>query len=173
MHLPPPCFSTSVCVCAKNTDRAQGLTWRFQRQSHPQCDGAPSEGSVVLTSRDYRDPPRIDLNYFSDPYDIRILLKAMRFTRRFIQTAGFQSLCKTEIHPRPHVESDDEWMGYIRSVCETVYHPCGTAAICSVVSPDLRVHDMKNLIVANASLFPSLITANINCAVMGAAEKTG
>jgi len=35
----------------------------------------------------------------------------------------------------------------------------------------LRVHDIRNLIVADALLFPSLITTNINCAVMMAAEK--
>ena len=112
-------------------------------KASPNVTRARSEGSVDLTSRDYRDPPRIALNYFSDPYDMRILLKATRFTRRFMQTPSFQSLCKTEIHPGPHVESEDEWMGHIRSVCETVYHPCGTAAIGSVVSPDLRVYDIK------------------------------
>ena len=60
---------------------------------------------------------------------MRILLKAMRFTRRLLETKSFQALCKSEVHPGPDVQSDDEWTAYIKSVCETVYHPCGTASI--------------------------------------------
>jgi choline dehydrogenase-like flavoprotein len=52
-----------------------------------------------------------------------------------------------------------------------VYHPCGTASIGRVVTPDLRVKGIGNLIIADASIFPNLITTNINCAVMMAAEK--
>ena len=140
-------------------------------KASPNVTRAKSQGSVTLTSADYREAPRIDLNYFSDPYDMRILLKAMRFTRRLMEAPSFQTLCKSEVHPGADVQSDDEWMGYIKSVCETVYHPCGTAAIGHVVTPDLRVKGLTNLIIADTSIFPSLITTNINCAVMMAAEK--
>jgi choline dehydrogenase-like flavoprotein len=102
---------------------------------------------------------------------MRILMEAMRFTRRLLETPSFQTLCKAEVHPGPDVQSDDEWIGYIKSVCETVYHPCGTASIGRVVTPDLRVKGIDNLIIGDASIFPSLITTNINCAVMMAAEK--
>ena len=59
----------------------------------------------------------------------------------------------------------------ILSVCETVYHPCSTAAIGKVVTPDLRVMGVDGLFIADASVFPSLITVNINAAVMMTAEK--
>jgi choline dehydrogenase-like flavoprotein len=95
----------------------------------------------------------------------------MRFTRRLMETSVFQKLCKAEVHPGPGVQSDDEWESYTKSVCETVYHPCGTASIGPVVSPDLRVRGIENLFIVDASIFPSLITTNINCAVMMAAEK--
>lgn len=140
-------------------------------KASPNVIRARSEGCVRLASADYRDNSIIDLNYFSDPYDMRILLKAMRFTRRLLETQSFQALCKAEVHPGPDVQSDDEWVGYIKSVCETVYHPCGTASIGRVVTPDLRVKGIDSLIVTDASIFPSMITTNINCAVMMAAEK--
>jgi choline oxidase len=111
------------------------------------------------------------LNYFSDPYDMALLLRAMKFTRNLMQTTAFQALCKAEIHPGQDVQTDDEWVSYIRHVCETVYHPCGTASIGKVVSPDLKVKGTTNLYIADASIFPTLITTNINCAVMMAAEK--
>lgn len=140
-------------------------------KASPNVTRARSEGRVRLASVDYRVAPIIELNYFSDPYDMRILLAAMRFARRLLETRSFQKLCKAEIHPGSDVQSDDEWNGYIKSVCETVYHPCGTAGIGRVVSPDLRVKGISNLFIGDASVFPSLITTNINCAVMMAAEK--
>ena len=140
-------------------------------KASPNVTRARSQGSVRLSSGDFRDKPAIDLNYFSDPYDLDLLLRAMRFTRGLLKTRSFQKLCKAEIHPGPDVETDDEWVDYIKQVCETVYHPCGTAAIGSVVTPKLRVKGIQNLFVADASIFPSMITVNINCAVMMAAEK--
>jgi choline oxidase len=140
-------------------------------KASPNVTRARSEGRVRLASADYRDPPIINLNYFTNPYDLRILLKAMRFTRLLMETSAFQKLCYAEIHPGPDVQSDDEWESYIKSVCETVYHPCGTASIGPVVAPDMRVKGIDNLFIADASIFPSLISTNINCAVMMAAEK--
>ncbi|MGQ0485404.1 MAG: GMC family oxidoreductase [Hyphomicrobiales bacterium] len=140
-------------------------------KASPNVTRARSEGSVTLTGPAMREAPAIDLNYFSDPYDMRILLQAMRFTRRLIETKSLQAVCKMEIHPGGDVRSDDEWASYIKDVCETVYHPCGTAAIGKVVDPDLKVKGIGNLSIADASIFPSLITVNINCAVMMAAEK--
>lgn len=140
-------------------------------KASPNVTRARSEGQVKLASTDYRDHPLINLNYLSDPYDMALLLKAMRFTRRLFETKSFQSLCKSEIHPGPDVQTDDEWASYIKSVCETVYHPCGTASIGHVVTPKLKVKGTGNLYIADASIFPAMITTNINCAVMMAAEK--
>jgi len=140
-------------------------------KASPNVTRARSEGSVTLSGPAFTDKPVIDLNYFSDPYDMPLLLKAMRFTRKLLETRSLERICSAEIHPGPAVQTDDEWQDYIRNVCETVYHPCGTAVIGRVVTPGLNVMGVENLYVADASIFPSLITVNINCAVMMAAEK--
>ncbi len=41
----------------------------------------------------------------------------------------------------------------------------------SVVDPELKVHGIKNLRVADASIMPRIITGNINAAVMMIGEK--
>ena len=40
-----------------------------------------------------------------------------------------------------------------------------------MVTPDLKVMGVDGLFIADASVFPALITVNINAAVMMAAEK--
>ena len=140
-------------------------------KASPNLTRAKSRGEVKLSGPTMDDKPVINLNYFSDPGDMPLLLRAMRFTRRIGETRAMRAACTTELHPGPRVQSDEDWTTYIKSVCETVYHPCGTAAIGKVVTPDLKVMDIGNLFIVDASVFPSLITVNINAAVMMTAEK--
>jgi choline dehydrogenase-like flavoprotein len=140
-------------------------------KASPNVTRARSEGEIRLTGPSMADRPDIALNYFSDPSDLDLLRRALRFTRRLGETEAMRSLCRAEIHPGPAVQTDDQWTDYILRVCETVYHPCGTAAIGRVVTPDLHVMGIDGLFIADASVFPALITVNINAAVMMTAEK--
>jgi len=148
-------------------------------KASPNVARARSEGEVRLASPDMRDKPVIDLNYFSDPagYDIGLLIRAMRFTRDLGRTRAMQGLCAAELRPGPEVETDADWRSYIEDVCETVYHPSGTCRMgdprdsAVVCDPDLKVKGVDSLYVADASVFPSMVTVNINATVMMIAEK--
>ncbi len=140
-------------------------------KASPNVTRARSEGRVSITGPTMSDKPHIALNYFSDPYDMPKLLQAMKFTRQLIETNPLSALLKDELYPGPSVQTDAEWETYIRDVCETVYHPCGTARIGDVVDTNLRVKGVENLQIVDASVFPSMITVNINAAVMMVAEK--
>lgn len=140
-------------------------------KASPNVTRAGSEGQVRLSGPTMADKPVIDLNYFSDPADLALLVRAMKLTRKIGQTKAMRTLVREEVHPGPGVQTDEQWRDYIRSVCETVYHPCGTAAIGRVVTPELKVMGVDGLFIADASVFASLITVNINAAVMMVAEK--
>lgn len=148
-------------------------------RASPNVARAKSTGSLTLRSADIKDAPIIDLNYFSDPegYDRRILLEALKFTRRFASTKAFGSMVLREVAPGPGIVSDADLEAYMRQTCETVYHPCGTAVMGdpsakeTVVSPDLKVKGIDALRVCDASVFPTMVTVNINNTVMMAAEK--
>ena len=107
----------------------------------------------------------------------RILLGGLRFARRLIKTSALVPYIKREITPGPDIESDDEFFAYMRESCETVYHPCGTCAMGaadntkSVVLPDLTVKGIRGLRVADASVFPDMVTVNICNTVMMVAER--
>jgi choline dehydrogenase-like flavoprotein len=138
-----------------------------------------SRGSLQLHSRDYHDAPRIDLNYLSDAegYDRRILTAGLRFARELLATPALAAFIKREVFPGPEVQRDDEWLDYIRATAETVYHPSGTCRMgraedpLSVVTPDLRVKGIAGLRVADASVFPSMVSVNICNTVMMIAER--
>lgn len=140
-------------------------------KASPNVTRAKSEGQIRLAGASMADKPRIDLNYFAEPADLDLLVEALKITRRLGQTKAMQALCREEVHPGPAVQTDAQWRDYIRHVCETVYHPCCTAAIGRVVTPELKVMGVEGLFIADASVFAALITVNINAAVMMVAEK--
>lgn len=140
-------------------------------KASPNVTRARSEGELRLSGPGMADKPVIELNYFADPTDLDLLVKAMKLTRKLGQTQAMAALCREEVHPGPSVQTDAQWRDYVRSVCETVYHPCCTAAIGRVVGPDLKVMGLDGLFIADASVFASLITVNINAAVMMVAER--
>ena len=138
-----------------------------------------SRESLLLSGADPLDKPSIDLNYFSDAegYDRRILLGGLRYARQLTNTGALSPYLKREITPGCDVESDDEFFAYMTQSCETVYHPCGTCAMgdendpAAVVSPDLKVRGVQGLRIADASVFPDMITVNICNTVMMVAER--
>lgn len=138
-----------------------------------------SRGSMRLASADPLAKPVIDLNYFSDPegHDRRILLSGLRFARTLAATCALSAWLDKEVSPGPKIDNDDALFDYVKAICETVYHPAGTCRLgsasdpLSVVTPDLRVKGIDGLRVADASVFPDMVTPNICNTVMMVAER--
>ncbi|MBX8570515.1 GMC family oxidoreductase [Pseudomonas cichorii] len=138
-----------------------------------------SHGSVSITSADIRVPPRIDLNYLSDAenYDEDVLFESVSFCRRLGQTQSLKNIIKRELSPGPEVVSEIELREFIRKNCQTYYHASGTCRAGSnddpnaVLTPDLKVKGVSGLRVCDASIFPSMVSVNINATVMMVGEK--
>src|SRR5262249_13944682 len=64
---------------------------------------------------------------------------------------------------------------YIRRAAVTVHHPCGSCRMGAddqaVVDEQLRVRGVEALRVADASVFPRVVSGNTNAAVVMIAEK--
>ena len=77
--------------------------------------------------------------------------------------------------PGPEATTDDEIDAWIRRTANTVYHPVGTCRMgvdeAAVVGPDLRVRGVDGLRVADASVMPSIPSANTQAPVVMIAEK--
>ncbi|MBV4458478.1 GMC family oxidoreductase [Pseudomonas sp. COR58] len=138
-----------------------------------------SHGEVRITSADIAVPPAIDLNYLSDAegHDEDVLLASVRFCRRLGQTQGLRSIIRRELSPGPEVQSEAELRQYIRDNCQTYYHASGTCRAgaaddpLAVLTPDLKVKGVSGLRVCDASVFPAMVSVNINATVMMVGEK--
>ena len=132
-----------------------------------------SRGSVKLQTANYEDDPIIDYGYLNDSRDTKILLKGIKIVRQFFKTTVMNNLNAKEVAPGIDVTNDAELEKFLKATALSVYHPVGTCKMgldsTSVVDPELRVHGVEGLRVADASILPQLISGNTNaiCNVIG------
>jgi choline oxidase len=145
----------------------------------PNVTQGRSRGTVRLRSPDFRDRPRVDPRYFTDPegYDERIMLTGVRLARTIAEQAPLAPWVGRELAPGLDATTDDELLDYIHQCHNTVYHPAATARMGSVtdpmavLDPQLRVKGASRLRVVDASAMPKLPAVNPNITVMTMAEK--
>lgn len=134
-----------------------------------------SRGRVTLASADPRAAPRIEPRYLSTPTDRRCLRDGVRLLRDLFAQPAFDPWRGRELAPGPGTATDDEIDAWIRQTANTVYHPVGTCRMgvdaAAVVGPDLRVRGVDGLRVADASVMPSIPSANTQAPVVMIAEK--
>ncbi|KAL5280461.1 hypothetical protein ACFFRR_004439 [Megaselia abdita] len=142
-----------------------------------------SAGYIKLRSNDYKDPPIIHPNYLSDEYDIRTLLKGVKFQASLDRTITFKEyegefikLNITECN-KLRYKSDGYWRCYVKYMSTTIYHPLGSnkmgndTDLKSVVDLRLKVRGVEGLRVIDTSVMPELMTANTYGPTVMVAEK--
>ncbi len=136
-----------------------------------------STGYVRARSADPFDDPIIQPNYLANSMDRRVLIAGMRLARRLLHTSELAHYFHSDTLPGPEVQSDDELLDYAKQYGSTAYHLIGTARMgpatdpTAVVDDQLRVHGMQALRVADASIMPSMPSANTYATTMMIAEK--
>ncbi|WP_322092638.1 GMC family oxidoreductase [Paraburkholderia bannensis] len=134
-----------------------------------------SRGTVTLQSRDPLQAPTIRHNYLSDPYDMATLVAGLRIARAINGSAAFDGLRGEEVNPSSNAQSDRELEAYIRKTVDSQYHPSGTCKMgiddMAVVDPNLRVHGINGLRIADASIMPIVTSGNTNAPSIMIGEK--
>jgi choline dehydrogenase len=126
-----------------------------------------SRGSVRLTSRDPRAPLAIDHGFLSDPQDAEILAEGVEALRRLTGTDPIRSYGGRETRPGPEVDA----LTHVREAPRGFFHPVATCAIGRVVDGDGRVYGLDDLVVADASIMPTIPRANTNLSTIALAER--
>jgi len=134
-----------------------------------------SAGRVSLSGPDPLAEPLIDPALGSDAVDLQTLLRGLRMARTIFAHESFRSYRAREVLPGTEVSSDEQWLEHIRRTLTTVHHPGSTCRMGpagdNVVDHELKVHGVKQLRVADASIYPRLVGANTNASVVAIAEK--
>ncbi len=134
-----------------------------------------SKGSVHVTSADAKAPPAIRYNFLSAPVDAELTLRAVRIAQSVMRAPAMAPFRLTEQAPGPKIETDAQLLDWVKATAETTYHPVGTCKMgidpLAVVDPELRVHGLQGLRVADASIMPTLTSGNTNAPSIMIGEK--
>ncbi|WP_429809055.1 GMC family oxidoreductase [Ensifer sp. B1-9] len=141
----------------------------------PNVNNSRSRGFLELRSADPNEQPKIQLNLLSDPYDVQTLMAGGRIARAALNTKAFAPYVTGECKPGKDVQTDDEWIAYMRENASGSYHPCGTCKMgidpAAVVTPDLKVIGVEGLRVVDSSIIPQIPSCNLNAISMAIGEK--
>lgn len=156
-----------------------GLNWRFGMgwgfSAHTAVLRPKARGSISLASADPLAPAVIDPNLLGDADDMERLLRGVKIMRGVTRGTELAPWHGREIFPGDVAQSDDALRAFIRTKCETIYHPVGSCKMGSddaaVVDPELRVHGLDGLYVIDASVMPTVIGGNTNAPTVMIAEK--
>jgi len=136
-----------------------------------------SKGYVRARSADPFDKPIIQPRYLTEEIDRRVLLGAMKLARRLLHSDPLKPYIAYEAFPGPDVNTDDELLAAARQRGTTTFHPMGSCKMgtasdpTAVVDDQLRVYGLEGLRVIDASIMPTMLSANLNAATMMIAEK--
>jgi choline dehydrogenase len=136
-----------------------------------------SIGYIRARSADPFAQPIIQPNYLSAESDRRVLLAGMKLARRLLASKPLSPYYDRELFPGPDVQSDVELLEAARQRGTTTFHLMGTCRMApdsdptAVVDDQLRVRGIEGLRVVDASIMPTMPSANLNASVLMIAEK--
>ena len=140
------------------------------------CQCRPlSRGSIGIVSGDPLVQPRIAPNYFAEEHDRKVIVAGLRMLREIYRQPVFRELWDQEVVPGETAASDADLYEFARTKGGTVFHPVGTCRMGedaeAVVDSRLRVRGIEGLRVIDASVMPTMVSANTNAAAIMIGEK--
>ncbi|WP_233151694.1 GMC family oxidoreductase, partial [Pelomonas sp. KK5] len=134
-----------------------------------------SRGAVRLRSADAAQMPIVRHQLLGDERDAKTLVEACKLMEKLFGTRAMKGTVVSDRAPSPRPQSDADWERYVRDHAMVCYHPVGTCRMgsdeASVVDPRLAVRGLQGLRVIDASVMPSLISANTNAPTIMIGER--
>jgi choline dehydrogenase len=135
-----------------------------------------SVGRIDIASPDFRRPPYIAPNYLSTEKDVADVVHGGRLLQAIARTRAIKTLIREPIAPDLDAMGPADLIADFRARASTVYHPVGTcrmgrAAVDAVVDASLKVHGIDRLRIVDASVFPTVTSANTHAPTVMVAQK--
>ena len=137
-----------------------------------------SRGWVRLKTGDPFDKPEINPNYLDDELDRQLVVSAIKLARRMMHAPAMARYLDHEVYPGiERGQTDDELLDIARERGTSTYHMMGTCRMApaddrtAVVDHELRVHGLSGLRVADTSIMPTMLSANLNAGAIMIGDK--
>ncbi len=152
-------------------DKFPGMTLGFY-QLRPE-----STGYVRARSADPFENPIIQPNYLAHAEDRQVAIAGIKLVRRLLSSPELEPYFLSEESPGEGVIEDADLLDFARENGSTAYHLMGACRMGpraedgAVVDDHLRVHGLENLRVVDASIMPTMPSANTCASTYMIAEK--
>lgn len=134
-----------------------------------------SRGHVRITGPDHRQKPSIQPNYLDTATDRETMVAGMKLVRKVASQPALEGYITEEMLPGADISEDAALLGYVRANGSSIFHPSSTCRMGedagAVVDSRLRLRGLAGLRVADASIMPTLVSANTNAACIMIGEK--
>jgi choline dehydrogenase len=125
-----------------------------------------SAGRVRLRSRDPAALPIVERGFLRDPGDLDVVVEGIELARVLAAQPQLARLLGAELAPGP-----EKLPAYARRTMRNYFHPAGTCGIGRVVDERGRVLGIDGLVLADASVMPTIPRANTNVTTVAIAER--
>lgn len=135
-------------------------------------------GSIRLDPDDPARPPLVEQHFGEDERDVARLAGCLRDALAFAQAGPLADLTEEVLFPRLPL-TDEGAREIVRKRSGSGFHPCGTARMGpvgdkeAVVDQYGRAHAVDGLVVADASIMPTVPRANTNLTCIMIGEMVG
>ena len=137
------------------------------------------QGQIHWPSLGEGSKPVIESALLEDELDRSVAVSALERAFELTQTRPMRSVA-VALFPRPRtLRSTDRLNRWIRRGCDSGYHPCGTTPMgpdsdpLAVVDGRGQVRGVSGLIVADASIMPTIPSSNTNLPTLMIGERFG
>jgi choline dehydrogenase len=136
-----------------------------------------SHGRLRLRSKNPNATPLIGLGYFTHPMDMPRLIEAVCVARNIAKMPPLSALLRREIFPGARISSASGLESAILDSVGTYHHPVGTCRMGpasdegAVVDSHGHVHGIEGLSIIDASIMPTIPSANTNLSTIMVAER--
>jgi len=136
-------------------------------------------GALEVVSADPRAPPIIHSRLLVDAIDRASMAAAMELARAVTQTRAMRALAVPLFPLARQLKTRARIERWLPRFTDSGYHPCGTVpmgregAPGAALDPRGRVRGVEGLFVADASILPTIPTANTNLTILMIGERFG
>jgi choline dehydrogenase len=137
-------------------------------------------GVLRVLSADPHAKPVAEQRFLEDERDVARLTDCFRAALAFTQTRALRDITEEVLFPAPGRPLDDDTLAaLLKRLSRSGFHPCGTLKMGPATDPGAvvdqfgRCHAVDGLVVADASLMPTVPRANIHLSTLMVGERIG